>query len=157
MEAYIDAYGGRYIGVTPPDEPELLALDFVHSDGSPALTGHYLVGIMSQSDLPSVGEYFEAPGQQILPLVRVADLEPGDIAGVAHASLMNALPDGLQHNHRASSPSCGLSEVSPVSVVTSPLTAPALPSPPLRARLRREQRALFLRVWVRLLGCICER
>ena len=87
MSAYaIDAVasdGGfhpRYegaVGVSLSNEPQLLAVNLVHSNASPALTGHYLVDMMPQSDLPSLDEHFVASGQQVLPLVGVVDLEPG--------------------------------------------------------------------------------
>ena len=73
----------------PSDDPQLLAVNFVRSDGSPAFTGHYLVDMMPQPDLPLVGEHFVASGRQVLPLVGVADLELRDILGVAHAPLMS--------------------------------------------------------------------
>ena len=41
------------VGVTLSDEPLLLTVDLVRSSGSQALTGHYLVDMFSQSDLPS--------------------------------------------------------------------------------------------------------
>ena len=76
-------------GATLSDDPQLLAVNLVRSDGSPALTGHYLVDMMSQPDLASVEEHFVASGRQVLPLVGVAAFEPGDILGVAHAPLLS--------------------------------------------------------------------
>ena len=111
----------------------------------------YLGDMMPQPDLPSVEEHFVASGRQVFPLVGVTDLELGDIFGVAHAPQMSAPLDVLQHDHRSSNPSSGLSEVPPVSAVTaSPLAAPASPSPALLEGLSPEQRATFLRVWIRL-------
>ena len=83
-------------GVTQSDDPQLLAVNLVRSDGSPALTGHYLVDMMPQPDLPSVEEYFVASGRQVLPLVGVSALEPGDILGVAHAPLLSVPLDVLR-------------------------------------------------------------
>ena len=45
-------------GVTLSDDPQLLVVNLVRSDGSPALTGHYLVDMIPQSDLHSVEEHF---------------------------------------------------------------------------------------------------
>ena len=118
---------------------------------SPALTGHYLVDMMPLPDLPSVEEHFVASGRQVLPLVRVADLESGDNLDVIHGPLLSVPMDVLQQDNRAPSPPFGLSEVAPVSAVTaSPLAPPAPPSPALLERLSPEQRASFLRVWARL-------
>ena len=47
------------------------------------LTGHYLVDMLPQSDLPLGEEHFVASGRQVIPLVEVANPEPGDIFGVA--------------------------------------------------------------------------
>ena len=47
-------------GITLSDDPQLLAVNLVHSDGSPALIGPYLVDMMPQPDLPSVEEHFVA-------------------------------------------------------------------------------------------------
>ena len=66
-------------GVTLSDDPQLLAVNLVRRDGSPALTEHCLVDITPQPDLPSVEEHFVASGQQVVPLVGVADLKPRDI------------------------------------------------------------------------------
>ena len=102
-------------------------------------------------DLPSVEEHFVASGRQVLLLVGVAALEPGDILGVAHAPLLSVPLNVLQQDNRAPSPPSGLSEVSSVSaVIASPVAAPASPSPALLERLSPEQRASFLHVWARL-------
>ena len=105
---------------------------------------------MHQRDLPSVEEHFVACGRQLLPLVEVADLEPGDILGVAHAPLLSVPLGVLQQDNRAPNPPSGLSEVPPVPAATaSSLAAPALPSSSLLERLGPDQRASFLRVWAR--------
>ena len=87
-------YNGA-VGVTLSDEPQLLAVNVVHSNGSQALIGHYLVDMLPQSDLPSVEEYFAASGRQVLPLVGVVHLEPSDILGVTHTPLM-CVPGNLR-------------------------------------------------------------
>ena len=55
---------------------------------------------LSQSNLPSEEEV--ASGRQVIPLVGVPNLEPGDLLGVAHAPLMCVPLDALQ---RPSGPS----------------------------------------------------
>ena len=37
------------VGVSLPDEPQMLEVNLVRSNGSPALTGHYLVDMLPQS------------------------------------------------------------------------------------------------------------
>ena len=86
-------------GVTLSDDPQLPAVHSVRSDGSPALTGHYLVNMMPQPDLPSVEEHFVASGRQALPLVGVAALELGDIRCVAHGPLLSVPLDVLQKDN----------------------------------------------------------
>ena len=138
------------VGVTLSDEPLLLTVDLVCSSGSQALTGHYLVDMFSQSDLPSE-EHFVASRRQVIPLVGMSNLEPGDLLGVAHAPLMCVPLDALQHDGRPSSDPPG---VTPVSAVTASslaaAAATASPSPALLEHLTPEQRGSFLRVWERL-------
>ena len=55
------------VGVTPSDEPRPLAVTLVRSNGSQALTGHYLVDMVPQSGLPSLEEHFVASGLQVFP------------------------------------------------------------------------------------------
>ena len=128
-------------------------MNLVRSNGSQALTGHYLVDMLPQSDLPSEEEHFVTSGRQVIPLVGVSNLEPGDLLGVAHAPLISVPLDALQHVDRSSSPYSDPPGVTPVSAVTAPplaaVAAPASPSPALLERLTPEQRASFLRVWER--------
>ena len=77
-------------GVTLSDEPQLLAVNLVRSNGLPALTGHYLAEMLPQPDLLFAEEYFAASGRQVLPISGASDLEPGDLLGVTHAPLMRA-------------------------------------------------------------------
>ena len=88
-EGFHPCYEG-VAGVILADHPQLPAVNSVHSDGSPALTGHCLVERMPQPDLHSAEEHFVASRLQVLPLVEVAGLEPGDILGVAHGPLRPA-------------------------------------------------------------------
>ena len=56
------------VGVTASDESQLLEVNLVRSNGSPALTGHYLVDILPQPGILSMQEHFVASGRQVLPL-----------------------------------------------------------------------------------------
>ena len=84
----------------------------------------------------------------------MADLEPGDILGVAHAPLMCVPLDVLRHDSRVPGLSSGPLAVTPISAVTaSPLASAAdtaSPSPDLLKRLTPEQRTFFPRIWERL-------
>ena len=143
------------VGITLSGETQLLAVNLVRRNGSQALTGHHLVDVLPQADLSSQEEHFIASGRQVIPLVGVSNLEPGNILGAVHAPLMCVPLDALQHDGRPFDPSSGPPEVTPISAVTaSPLAAAAAtasPSPVLLERLTPEQIASFLCVWERLL------
>ena len=98
--------------------------------------------ILPQSGLTSKEEHFVASGRQVIPLVGVSNLEPGDLLGVAHAPLISVPLDALQHVGRPSGLSSDPPGVTPVSAITaSPLAAVAAPastSPALLERLTPE-------------------
>ena len=50
-------------GVTLSDEPQLLAVNLVRSNGSPALTGHYFADILPQPDFLSGKKHCVASGR----------------------------------------------------------------------------------------------
>ena len=54
-------------GATPSNDPQLLAVNLVRSDGSPARTRHFLADMMLQPKVPSVEDYFVASGRQVFP------------------------------------------------------------------------------------------
>ena len=91
----------------------------MRSNGYPALTGHYLVDMLPQPGILSMKEHFVALGRQVLPLTGVADLEPGDLVGVAHAPLLHVLLDALQHATHSAEPHPGQTADCQVSAVTS--------------------------------------
>ena len=99
-------------------------------------------------------EHFVFSRRKVLPLVGVANLEPGDVLGVAHAPLMCLPLSVMQHDSRPPGLSSGPPPVTPTSdVAASPVaaaTAMTLPLPTLLERLTPEQRASFLRAWERL-------
>ena len=51
------------VGVALSDEPKILVVNLVPSNGSQALTGHYLVDMLPQSNLPSGEEHFVVSGR----------------------------------------------------------------------------------------------
>ena len=92
----------------------------------------------------------------MLPLIGVADLEPGDLVGFADAPLLRIPLGALHHPIQAAGPHPGQTSDSQVSAVASSTDtegiAPAVPppSPTLTERLNPAQRSAFLRVWARL-------
>ena len=90
------------------------------------------------------------------PLIGVADLEPGDLVGVADAPLLRIPLGALQHPIKAAGPNPGQTLDSQVSTVASSTNAegiaPAVspPTPALMERLNPARRSAFLRVWARL-------
>ena len=92
----------------------------------------------------------------MLPLIGVADLEPGDLVGVADAPFLRIPLSALQHSTQAAGPHPGQTSDSQVSAVARSTDAegiaPAVspPSPTLMKCLNPAQRSAFLRVWARL-------
>ena len=113
------------------------------------LTGHYLVDMLPQVDPIPVEEHFVASGRQVLSLLGVADVKPGDLLRVAHTPLMRVPLDALQHDSRVTGPSSGPPAAPQVlAVQISPhaaAVATALPSPALLEYLTPGQHASFLR------------
>ena len=65
--------GGFYLrygsadGVTLSDEPQLLAVNLVCSSGPPALTGRYVIEMLTQADFLFAEGYFVASRRRSLP------------------------------------------------------------------------------------------
>ena len=100
-------------------------------------------------------EHLVSSGRQVLPLTGVADLEPGDLVGVAHAPLLSVPLDTLQHATHAAVPQSGQFADCQVSAITSSAdtgeaASAVTPSPALPERLSPDKRSSFLRVWARL-------
>ena len=107
------------VGVTLSDEPQLLEVSLVRSNGSPALTEQYLVDMLAQPGIISLQEHVLASGRQVRPLKGIGDIEPGDLVGVAHAPLLRVLLDALQHATHSAEPHPGQTADCQVSAVTS--------------------------------------
>ena len=111
--------------------------------------------MLPQPSILSTQEHFVDSGRQLLPLTGVADLEPGDLVGVAHAPLLSVPLGALRHATDVSEPHPGQFPDGQVSAVrSSPDTGEAdtvtAPSPTLLKRLNSDQRSSFLSVWDRL-------
>ena len=124
-------------------EPQLLAVGLFRSNTSQVLTGHHLVGMLPQSDLPTLS-----------PLGDRSCSSLGWRTSSLATSLMCVPLDAMKQDSRPPGPSFGPPAVSQVtSIAGSSLVAAAataLPSPALFERLTPDQRVSFLRVWARL-------
>ena len=104
------------------DEPQLLEVNLVRSNGSPALTGHHIVDILPQPDISSRQKHFVSSGWQVFPLTRAVDLEPGDLVRVADAALLRVPLGALQHTTHAAGPHPG--QVSDSQSTGAPMKIP---------------------------------
>ena len=68
--------------------PQLVLVHLIRLDGSPALTSHYMVNMITTHDYQDPLEHFVGLGRQTIPLTGYRDLEPGDILGTASAPLL---------------------------------------------------------------------
>ena len=90
------------LGVSLTDSPQLLSVNLVRLDGSPALTGHYMVGLLPAHDDSNPSERFVSSGRQLIPLTGYQDLEPGDVLGTASSPLLRVPLEALiPHNFPA--------------------------------------------------------
>ena len=69
--------------------PQLVPVNLIRLDGSPALTGHYIVDMISTHDGQNPSEHFVGSGRQTIFLSGYRDLEPGDILGTVSAPLVH--------------------------------------------------------------------
>ena len=79
-------YDGQ--GMTLTTAPQLVPVNLVRFDGSPALTCHYMVDTATTHDGQDPFEHFVASGRQTIPLTGLRDLEPGDSSGTASHPLL---------------------------------------------------------------------
>ena len=69
-EASANAYHLVYdgLGVSLTDSPQLIPVNLVRLDGSPALTGHYMVDLLPVNADSNPLECFVSSGRQLIPL-----------------------------------------------------------------------------------------
>ena len=91
--AYHLVYDGQ--GVSLTDSPQLIPVYLVRLDGSPALTGHYMVNLLPVYDDSNPSERFVSSGRQSIPLTRYQKLEPGDVLGTASSPLLRVPLEAL--------------------------------------------------------------
>ena len=91
--AYHLVYDG--LGVSLTDSPQLIPVNLVRPDGSPALTGHNMVNLLPANDDSYPLERFVSSGRQLIPLTGYKDLEPSDILGTASSPLLRVSLEAL--------------------------------------------------------------
>ena len=147
--AYHLVYNGP--GVTLTDSPQLIPVHLVRLDGSPALTGHYMVDFLPDYADSVPSERFVSSGRQLIPLTGCQDLEPDEVLGTASSPLLRVPLKTL-------TPSAPPADV---SALAEPSTPPAVQPPPppntsdppdepppeLLHRLDHSQRESFLCLW----------
>ena len=151
-EAPANAYNLVYdgLGVSLTDTPQLIPVNLVRLDGSPALTGHYMVDILPVNADSKPLERFVSSGQQLIPLTGYQDLEPGDVLGTASSPLLRVPLEILSfHDALADVSALAESPTSPQPVPPPHVTSdsPDAPPPELLDRLDSSQRESFLRLW----------
>ena len=125
--AYYLVYDG--LGVSLTDSPQLIPVNLVRLDGSPALTGHYMVDLLPAHDDSNPLERFVSSGRQLIPLTGYQDLEPGDVLGTTSSPLLRVPLKALTpHNVPADVSALAESPTTPASQ-TAPSLTTALDSP----------------------------
>ena len=128
--AYHLVYDGP--GVSLADSPQLIPVNLVRLDGSPALTGHYMVDLLPVHDDSNPSERFVSSGRQLVPLTRYQDLEPSDVLGTASSPLLRVPLEALTlHDNSADVSALAESSITLASQTASPpTTALNSPAPP---------------------------
>ena len=83
------------LGVSLTDSPQLISVNLVRLDGSPALTSHYMVDLPTAPDSSDPSERFVSSGRQLIPLTGCQDLEPGDVLGTTSSPLLRVPLEAL--------------------------------------------------------------
>ena len=86
-------YDGQGLSLT--HSQQLIPVNIVRLDRSPALTGHYMVDLVPVHDDSNSSERFVSSGRQLIPLTGCQDLEPGDVLGTASSPLLRVPLEAL--------------------------------------------------------------
>ena len=138
-------------GMSLTTDPQLVPVNLVRLDGSPALTGHDIVDIATFHDGHGPFEHFVASSRQTILLTGHRDLEPGDILGTASHPLLRVpletlAPHDTQHKVTTIAESPVI--LAPPSTTTNAMPDASGDSPTeLLHRLDDAQRESFLRLW----------
>ena len=147
--AYHLVYDGQ--GVSLTDSPQLIPVNLVRLDGSPALTGHYMVDLFPVDDESNPSERFVASGRQSISLTGYQELEPGDVLVIASSPLLSLPLKALTlHDVPADVSVLAESLTAPASQIALPHSTtpdpPDEPPPELLHRLDHSQRESFFRL-----------
>ena len=138
-------------GVSLNIMPQLVPVHLIRLDGSPALTGHYMVNMITTHDYQDPSEHFVGSGRQTIPLTGYRDLEPGDILGTASAPLLRVPLEALAQHDVPINVTPVAESLLPSTPLTETTNAtpdpPDEPPPELLHRLDDDQRTAFLRLW----------
>ena len=145
------------LGISLSSEPQSLPVTLVRRNGSPALTGHYLIEVSPRIGLPDSTVLFVSDGHQHLPITGTAELDPGDLIGTASAPLtpvpLTSLAPSRVDNGVATVTDTTSTSTNVVPSDTSPLRPEQdsdTPPSNLIARFSDQQRTHFSRLWRRL-------
>ena len=83
------------LGVSLTDSPQLIPVNLVRLDGSPPLTGHYMVNLLPVHDDSNPSERFVSSGRQSIPLTGYQELAPGDVPATASSPLLRVPLEAL--------------------------------------------------------------
>ena len=137
------------LGVSLTDSSQLIPVNLVGRDGSPALTGHYMVDLPPAPDSSDPSERFVSSGRQLIPLTGYQTLKHGNVLGTAWSPLPRVPLEALTlHNTPTDVSALAESPITPPS--PPPTTASDSSDEPPRELLNRldhNQRESFLRLW----------
>ena len=80
-------YDGQ--GVSLTDSPQIILVNLVRLDGSPALTGHYMFDLLPVPDDSNPSELFVSSGRQLILLTGYQYLDPADVLGTPSSPLLH--------------------------------------------------------------------
>ena len=138
-------------GVSLTDSPQLIPVNLVRLDGSPALTGHSMIELLPPNADSDPSECFVSSGRQTIPLTGHHDLEPHDVLGSTSSPLLRVPLKTL--NTSASPTDVSALAESSTTPAPQPTSTPYTPDPPVEPppellhRLHHAQRESFLRLW----------
>ena len=112
-------YDGLRVSLT--HSPQLVPVNLVRLDGSPALTGHYMVDLLLADDDSNPSERFVSSGRQLIPLTGYQELELGDVLSTASSPLLRVPIEALTlHNVPADVSALAESPTTPASQTAPP-------------------------------------
>ena len=148
--AYHLVYDSLVVSLT--DSPQLIPVNLVRFDGSPALSGHYMVDLLPVHDDSNLSGRFVPSGRELIPLTGYQDLEPGDALGTASSPLIRVPLEALTlYDVPADVSALAESSIASASQTAPPpntaLDSPDEPPPELLHRLDHNQREYSFRHW----------